>query len=152
MLWSLSLEKETFALKEMQSLKYKNKNSSTWCYNGKRGNQSCAAAGSPLLCSSGICRQWDRVRWQLALAGVWVVQLAWLGWGICGAETEKPRLATRGHIRQPCLCFYAWPHSTWRWKRAMEAEDEEAAGEKVGHWRCSKVSKLGTPVKICVCV
>ena len=63
----------------------------------------CAGGGVGV---GGICSKW------LALAGVGVVRLAELGGGICGAEAEKPRLANRGRLRQPCLCFNARPHGT----------------------------------------
>ena len=53
-----------------------------------------------------------RVRSRLALAGVGIVKVAGLRGRVCAAEAEKPRLTNRGRLRQPCLCFYAWPHST----------------------------------------
>lgn len=120
--------------------------------NSKRGKQSCAIAdpNSPwlLVWFTYLERVRTETVWglQLALAGVWVVHLAWRGWGICGAEAEKPRLTNRGRLRQPCLCFYAWPHSTWRWKRAMAAEIERQRGKRIVV-RWGKVKKQGLPVQ-----
>lgn len=123
MLWSLSLETQSAQLKKLRQRKIKVFLHGIWSdQQQERETELCHCKISFRECDSVIL--WDRVRLQLALAGVWVVQMAWLVWGICSGEAEKPRLATRGRLRQPSLCFNAWPHSTWRWKRATEAENE----------------------------
>lgn len=56
--------------------------------------------------------------------------MAWLARSVCSAEAEKARLATRGHLGQPGLCFNAWPQSTWRRK-----EKRANGGEGWKQWR-----------------
>lgn len=120
MLWSLSLETQKGSTKIVQAGKVKQ--STSWHLTEQSGTGCIRELGSVIL--------WDRVRSQLALVGVWVVQMAWLARSVCSAEAEKARLATRGHLGQPGLCFNAWPQSTWRRK-----EKRANGGEGWKQWR-----------------